>query len=103
MVTAAETVNRATHTTPASTVSGSSSLWAVSLWSDKTAATTAWTAPAGQTVRANYAETGTGHTSLLLTDGNSPAPAGAAGGRTATADSSSQQAVMATIVVRPAG
>ncbi len=99
---AAETVNRAAHTTPTSPLAGSST-WVLSLWTDKTAATTTWSTPAGQAVRNLKAETGTGHTSLLATDGNGPAPAGTAGGVTATADSSTANAVMATVEIRSAG
>lgn len=101
VTTAQETVTRAAHTTPGATI-GVGGSWVVSVWSDKTASTTSWSAPAGQTARVNAAETGTGHTSLLVTDSNGPVPTGASPGLTATANSSSRQATMATIVLRPA-
>jgi hypothetical protein len=69
------------------------------LWTDKTAATTTWAAPAGQLVRNLAAETGTGHPSLLLTDAGAASPSGPVGGLTATADSAATNAVMATIIV----
>jgi PKD domain/Malectin domain/Domain of unknown function (DUF5122) beta-propeller len=102
VTTAAETVNRAAHTTPTSPVPGSST-WVLSLWTDKTAATTTWAAPGGQVVRNLKAETGTGHTSLLATDDGRPALSGTAGGLTATADSATTNAVMTTIEIRAAG
>jgi PKD repeat protein len=101
VVTAAETVNRATHTTPTASVTTAGS-WVASYWADKTAATTSWTAPTGQQVRQQFAGTGAGHTSGLITDGGANAPVGQVGGLTATANSSTSNAVMATIVLNPA-
>ena len=97
---AAETVNRADHTTPTVDVDVAGA-WVVSMWSDKTAATTTWTPPAGQAVRTLMAESGTGHTTQLITDSGGVVPVGVGGGLTATADSVSRQAVMATLVLRP--
>lgn len=99
---AAETVNRAAHTTPAATVAGSST-WLLSLWTDKTAATTTWSAPAGQSVRNLAAESAAGHPSLLAADSNGPVASGTEGGLTATANSASANATMATIQIRRAG
>lgn len=94
-----ETVSRTTHTTPtAAAVSGD---WALQYWSDKTAATTSWTVPAGQTVRETGAGTGGGHMSWLQTDSNGPITGATAGGLTATANSASGSAVMGTVVVSP--
>ena len=99
---AAETVNRAAHTTP--TITGvAPGSWAVSYWADKTAATTSWTLPAGQLQRHQFAGTGAGHVSNLATDGGDEVTSDTAGGLTATANSSTLQAVMATIVLVPSG
>lgn len=102
VTTAAETVNRSAHTTRGGSVTVSGS-WVVSVWSDKTSDTTSWTAPAGQVVRMDRAGSGGGHVSMLVTDGGRPEPSGASPGLTATANSSSRQATMATVVLRPAG
>ncbi|MCI0689838.1 MAG: PKD domain-containing protein [Sporichthyaceae bacterium] len=99
---AVETVSQAAHTTP--TVAGADAgSWVISHWSDKTAATTAWTAPGGQSVRLTGAETGAGHLSWLLTDSNSGVPAGTVGALTATADAATVNATMATVVLTPTG
>ena len=98
-----ETTSRAAHTTPSTTISGTGT-WVASMWADKTAATSSWTTPAGQTSRQlQVAETGAGHPTMFLTDTNGSVPTGARSGVTATANSSSAQATMATVVVRPAG
>ncbi|HET8615436.1 MAG TPA: PKD domain-containing protein [Actinomycetales bacterium] len=102
LVTAtAESVKRASHTTPTadSTVAGS---WVVSYWADDTGATTSWTAPSGQIVRGTEAGTGGGHISSLLTDGQGASPLGTVGGLVATADSSNVKAHMLTILLVPA-
>jgi hypothetical protein len=98
---AAETVNRATHTTPTVTAVPVGST-VVSYWVDKSAATTAWTAPDGQAVRGQSAGTGSGHLSHRATDAPS-AGSGTDGGRTATANSSSARATMWTVVLTPGG
>ena len=95
-----ETVNRATHTTPARTALGGA--WVLSFWADKTGATTSWAAPAGQVVRQTGAGSGAGHMSWLVTDGNGAVSAGPVGGLTATANSATAQATMATVVLEPA-
>ncbi|WP_426565843.1 PKD domain-containing protein [Angustibacter sp. McL0619] len=98
---AAETATVATHTTPTvtNTVNGA---WLVSYWADKSSlATHSWTTPAAQTSRAAFAGQGGGHISSLLTDAG-PAASGTVGGVAATSGDTSQQAVMATIVLRPA-
>jgi PKD repeat protein len=100
-VTAAvETVKRAAHTTPTTTL-GTSGSWVLSYWADATTATTAWSAPADQQVRATQFGTGGGHVSSLLTDDGAPHQAGVAGGLTATASSSNVKAQMLTIVLAP--
>ncbi len=93
-----ETASTAAHRTPELTAPTGGVL--VSYWTDKTASTTGWTAPAGHTVRQTGAGSGAGHLSWLLTD--SPAPAGSAGGAVATATSATSNAAMASIVLSPA-
>jgi PKD repeat protein len=95
-----ETVNRAAHTTPL--LSAGAGDWVLSYWADKTATSTSWQVPAGQTVRQTGAGTGAGHLSWLATDSDGPVAEGAAGGLTATADSSTANAVMGTVVLTPA-
>jgi hypothetical protein len=97
-----DTVAETSHTTPTVPVTGSDS-WVVSYWADKSSSTTAWTAPAGQTVRGISIGTGGGRITSLLTDGNGPAPAGTAGGLSASTDVAGTKAAMLTIVLAPAG
>ncbi|WP_197286968.1 hypothetical protein, partial [Planomonospora sphaerica] len=75
----------------------------VSYWGEKSSATTAWTAPQGQTVRSTQAGTGSGRITSLLTDGGAQVPAGVRDGVTATADSASVRATMWSLVLAPAG
>ncbi|WP_197287324.1 hypothetical protein, partial [Planomonospora sphaerica] len=75
----------------------------VSYWGEKSSATTAWTAPQGQTVRSTQAGTGSGRITSLLTDGGGPVPAGTSPGVTATADAASLRATMWSLVLAPAG
>ena len=97
---AAETVSGTAHTTP--TVAGADAgSWVVSYWSDKTASTTAWAAPGGQLTRLTGVETGAGHMSWLLTDTGTGVGAGTVGGLTATANSATVNANMATVVLTP--
>lgn len=95
-----ETVSRTTHTTPTATAATGN--WALQYWSDKTAATTGWAGPAGQTVRQMGAGTGAGHMSWLLTDSNGPVTGTSVGGLTATATVASSSAVMGTVVISAA-
>ncbi|GGO70265.1 PKD domain-containing protein [Nonomuraea cavernae] len=95
-----ETVTQAAHTTPSIGVPGSAS-WVVSYWGEKSSATTAWTAPAGETVRSTLVGTGSGRVASLVTDGNAPAASGAHAGLTATADSASLRATMWSLVLEP--
>jgi hypothetical protein len=78
----------------------------LSYWADKNAATTGWTAPAGQAVReiaVDPALVGTTTTRVtgLFTDDNEATAAGARSGLTATASASSGKATMFTIVLLP--
>ncbi|WP_196466445.1 PKD domain-containing protein [Planomonospora sp. ID91781] len=99
---ASETVTRAEHTTPEVQVPAGGG-WVVSYWGEKSSATTAWTAPQGQTVRSTQAGTGSGRITSLLTDGGAQVPAGVRDGVTATADSASVRATMWSLVLAPAG
>ncbi|WP_336921902.1 PKD domain-containing protein [Aquipuribacter sp. SD81] len=96
---ARETTSTATHRTPQLQAPAGSLV--VQYWSDKTASTSTWTAPADHEVRQTGAGTGSGHMSWLLADTRLTA-AGAAGGVDAVADSATGNAVMATVVVQPA-
>jgi PKD repeat protein len=97
-----DTTAQTSHTTPTVTVTGSDS-WVLSYWADKSSSTTAWTAPAGQTVRGITIGTGTGRVTSLLTDGNGPVAAGTAGDLSASTDVAGTKATMLTIVLAPAG
>jgi PKD repeat protein len=77
----------------------------VSYWSDKSGATTGWTAPAGESVRATTAGDGGGHVGTLLTDLPAALTAGSpasTGGLAATANASTNTATMWTVLLRPA-
>ena len=95
----AETTSRTTHKTP--TVPGVSGAWLVSYWGEESAATTAFTRPAGQTLRRNAFGTGPGHISTLLTDTAAVAGTGTKGGLTATANSASPHATMWSFLIGP--
>lgn len=71
----------------------------MSYWADKTAATTDKILPVGEQTRHEFAGSGAGHVSDLTTDGGGEEPTGIGGDLTATADSSSAQAIMATVVL----
>lgn len=92
------------HTTPvvANTINGARR---VSYWSDKSSATTRWTAPDGEAVRASTFGSGGGRVATLLTDLPEALAAGvpgSTGGLTATADATASKATMWTILLRPA-
>lgn len=95
---ARETTSTATHTTPAATVDRAGSAL-VSVWSDKSSATTAMTAPAGTTARLLSTGSSGGRITLLWAD-SAPAP-GPAGGLTAVASSASSKATMISLVLAP--
>jgi PKD repeat protein len=96
----AETTSRSEHTTPAVTTA-SSGTWAVSYWADKTSATTAWTPPAGQTVRAGSYGAGGGRITSLAVDNAAAQPPGTYGTLTATANGTTHNATMWTILLEP--
>jgi hypothetical protein len=91
--------NTSTHTAPAVTVPGGA--WAMEWWSEKSSATTAWTAPAGVTQRDVAFGTGSGRYSALLADSGGPLPAGSHGPFTATADSAGTAAAAWSVVLPP--
>ena len=79
--------------------------WRVSYWSDKNSATSAWTAPTGETTRATTFGSGGGRVGTLLTDAGQPLTAGTpatTGGLTAVANASSDKATTWTLLLRPA-
>jgi PKD repeat protein len=89
------------HVTP--TVSAAAGDWVASWWTDKSAAVTAWTPPAGVTERDDVYDTGTSaRYSAMVADSNGPVTAGTYGGLTATTDTASDKAVMWTIALKPA-
>ena len=98
---AAETVNRSTHTTPGASVSTAGS-WVVSYWADKSASlTTGWTTPAGQTRRSNALGSGSGRITSMATDGNASSVVGASPGVAATSAVSTAKATMWSVVLQP--
>jgi PKD repeat protein len=98
---ARETVNRTTHTTPASSVATAGS-YVVSYWADKSATdTTGWTLPAGQTQRSFTAGTGAGRINSVASDSNAPSGTGPTTPRTATSAVSTAKATMWTVVLQP--
>lgn len=92
----AETAVGAEHTTPPAVDAAGG--WVISFWADKTNATTDWTEPADQTVRAETITPSAGRVTTLLTDTNGP-KVGAQPGQTATANSATAKAVMWTMVI----
>jgi PKD repeat protein len=98
---AVDTTATTAHTTPTATVATPGS-WVLSYWADKSSSTTAWTAPAGQSVRNVSIGASSGRITSLLTDGGGVAPPGAAGGLTATTDLAGTKATMLTVVLNPA-
>jgi PKD repeat protein len=97
---ATETTSRTTHTTPEMTVPNDASR-VVSVWSDKSSATTTIAAPTGQTKRALLCGTAGGHLCTLVTDGGGAVAGGTVvGGLTATADAASPADTMWTIILR---
>jgi PKD repeat protein len=90
--------NTTNHTSP--TVTAKSGDWAVTWWTDKSAATSSWTTPAGVTKRDDAYDTGTsGRYSMLLADSGGPVRAGSYGGLTASTDATSAKTAMWTIAL----
>jgi hypothetical protein len=100
VLSASETGTSAVHTTPTAATDRTS--WIVSLWSNKSSATTGWQAPTEVTARQYQGTSGTGRVTALLADSGSPINATSAGGLGATASQSGSMATMWTIVLTPA-
>jgi PKD repeat protein len=93
-----ETASTATHTTPTLTTSATGA-WLLSYWSDVSADTSSWATQAGQVNRASVFGTGGAHVSSVLSDLGGPLTVGTVGGYTATSNSASAKATMATLVL----
>ena len=89
----------AVHTTPSR--QGDHGQWVVSYWSDKSSATTAWTAPDSVQVRGASIGTGSGRVTSLLADSGAAVPNGPVGGLTATTDAASTRGINMTITLAP--
>jgi len=88
------------HTSP--TVTAHAGDWVATWWTDKSAATAKWTAPAGVTTRDEAYDTGTsGRYSLLLADSGAAVADGSYGGLTAITDADSAKTAMWTIALMP--
>jgi PKD repeat protein len=94
-----DSVASADHVSPGVTAVGDSS-WLVTYWGEKSSATTAWTAPAGQSQRATSLGTGGGRICGLLVDSGGPVAAGARGGLTATVNTSSSRAASFSVLLK---
>jgi hypothetical protein len=81
-------------------ITGSGS-WVVSYWAAKSSVVNAWTLPAGQVTRSTSYGTGGGRIDAIAGDGGTPAPAGPAGGLTATTDQPFEAGTTWTIVLAP--
>ncbi len=100
---AAEPGSSTSHTSP-SVANATNGAWRVSYWSDKNSATSAWTAPGGESTRATTFGSGGGRVSSLLTDSNAALTAGApatTGALVARANAASSTATTWTILLRP--
>jgi PKD repeat protein len=93
----AETTSTPAHATPQLTTAVAA--WTVSYWADNSSATTAWTAPAGETVRSTSFGTGGGRICSLATDSGVPVAAGPRGSLTATSNATTGKATMWTIAL----
>ncbi|WP_298801728.1 PKD domain-containing protein [uncultured Pseudokineococcus sp.] len=89
-----------THVTPTVEAQRPGS-WVVSVWSDKSSATTTWTPPVGVLPRATALTGGSGRVTALVADSGAPVAAGTAGGLAATTDGGSLKAAMLSVVLRP--
>ena len=87
------------HATPTGQVDQSGTA-VVSYWADKSSSTTAWTAPAGVSVRDTQLGTGSGRATSLVAD-STGVGTGATGGLVATTDAASRATAM-TVVLKAA-
>jgi PKD repeat protein len=97
---AADPAATTSHPAPAVSVATAGS-WVVSYWSDKSSATTAWTAPVGVTARGTSIGSGSGRVTSLTADSGGTVPTGTYGPLTATTDASTRGLTW-TIVLAPA-
>ncbi len=88
------------YTTP--TLAATAGDWVVSYWADKSATTAEWAAPAGVSVRHQFAGTGAGHVAELLADTGGPVAGGPVGGQQATVAAPVANAVGITVLLSPA-
>jgi len=101
---APESGSSTSHTTPV-LPNSTTGAWRVSYWSDKNSATTRWSAPAGENVRATTVGSGGGRIGSLLTDPGASLTATTpptTGGLTATANAGASSATSWTVLLRPA-
>lgn len=96
---AADASTTTSHPAPSATISAAHS-WVVSYWSDKSSATTAWTAPDGLTTRGTSIGTGSGRVTSLAGDSGGAVPTGTWNGLTATTDAATRGFAW-TIVLAP--
>ncbi len=82
-----ETTATTTHHSPLVSTPGN---WVVTVWADRSSATTAFTEPAGSTVRQRLIGTGGAHADQLVADTGGPVAAGQYGDQVATADSAAK-------------
>ena len=92
-----DTTTKSAHVSP--TITSGSGDWVVSLWADKSSATTAWTAPNGVTSRDAEFGTGSGYVSALASDSASATGHGSYGGLTATTNQAGTKATSWTIAI----
>jgi hypothetical protein len=89
----------ASHTSPTLTTPSTDTI--LTVWTDKSPSTSAWTAPGSVTQREAVYSTGSGRVSTLVADSAAPSD-GHAGGLTATTDVTSTRAISWTIALKPA-
>lgn len=82
-----ETTAGTEHRSPFVTTPGG---WVVTVWSDRSSATTTFTEPAGTTLRQRLIGTGGGHVDTLVVDTGGPVAAGSYGGQWAVTDAASR-------------
>ena len=95
----AESTAVTAHAAPAVDVSGTGR-WVVTLWSDKSSSTTAWTAPGGVSVRGTGLGTGGGRITTLAVDTGGTVPPGTYGPLTASTDAASR-AIAWSLILNP--
>jgi PKD repeat protein len=99
-VTQAGDAGGTSHVAPA--VSAGDGDWVVSFWGERSAATTAWSAPAGVTTRSVTSDSGSLTVTALVGDSGGPVAAGSYGARTAVTDVATQRTAMWSIALNAA-